>query len=88
MVDTIGAGDTVHGALLFWLHRAGITTPDGLEIGGRETAWRDALTFAARAASITVSRAGAEPLTLLNWVFSRKVRCPTPFGLTHRRWAH
>lgn len=60
VVDTIGAGDTVHGALLFWLHRAGITTPDGLRSVSGE-GWRDALTFAARAASITVSRAGAEP---------------------------
>jgi fructokinase len=60
VVDTIGAGDTVHGALLFWLHRAGITTPNGLR-SVREDGWRDALTFAAKAASITVSRAGAEP---------------------------
>jgi len=60
VVDTIGAGDTVHGALLFWLHRAGITTPDGLRSVPGE-GWRDALAFAARAASITVSRAGAEP---------------------------
>lgn len=60
VVDTIGAGDTVHGALLFWLHRAGISTPDGLRAVGAD-AWRDALTFAAIAASVTVSRAGAEP---------------------------
>jgi fructokinase len=60
VVDTIGAGDTVHGALLFWLHDAGISTPDGLREIGAE-AWREALDFAARAASITVSRAGAEP---------------------------
>jgi fructokinase len=60
VVDTIGAGDTVHGALLFWLHRAGISTPDGLRAVGAD-AWREALTFAAKAASITVSRAGAEP---------------------------
>jgi fructokinase len=60
VVDTIGAGDTVHGALLYWLHRAGITAPDALrEVGAAD--WRDALDFAARAAAITVSRAGAEP---------------------------
>jgi fructokinase len=60
VVDTIGAGDTVHGALLHWLCERGVTTtaavrdldPDG---------WRDALAFAARAAAVTVSRAGAEP---------------------------
>lgn len=60
VVDTIGAGDTVHGALLCWLHRAGIGTSDALrEVGPEE--WRKALTFAASAAAVTVSRAGAEP---------------------------
>ncbi len=60
VVDTIGAGDTVHGALLCWLHRSGITGVDALrEVGVSE--WREALGFAARAAAITVSRAGAEP---------------------------
>jgi fructokinase len=60
VVDTIGAGDTVHGALLHWLHRAGVGTVDGLrdvDLDG----WRAALEFAARAAAVTVSRAGAEP---------------------------
>ncbi|MGB3441684.1 MAG: carbohydrate kinase [Actinophytocola sp.] len=60
VVDTIGAGDTVHGALLYWLHRNGITTPKTLRTVDAN-AWRDALGFAARAASVTVSRAGAEP---------------------------
>jgi fructokinase len=60
VVDTIGAGDTVHGALLCWLHRAGITTPEGLRAVDADM-WRSALAFAAKAASITVSRAGAEP---------------------------
>jgi fructokinase len=60
VVDTIGAGDTVHGALLHWLHERGTTTREALrEVTGEE--WRTALLFAARAASITVSRAGAEP---------------------------
>jgi len=60
VVDTIGAGDTVHGALLYWLHQAGISTAEALrEVGVAD--WRNALDFAARAAAITVSRAGAEP---------------------------
>lgn len=60
VVDTIGAGDTVHGALLHWLEKAGIGNPSGVrEIDA--DGWRAALEFAARAASVTVSRAGAEP---------------------------
>lgn len=60
VVDTIGAGDTVHGALLAWLHRTGTVTPDALR-NVTQDSWRAALTFAARAAAVTVSRAGAEP---------------------------
>jgi fructokinase len=60
VVDTIGAGDTVHGALLYWLSRAGITDRDGLRTLTVD-AWREALVFAAKAAAVTVSRAGAEP---------------------------
>lgn len=59
VVDTIGAGDTVQGALLAWL-----TTHDATDLAALDTnAWREALTFAAKAASITVSRSGAEPPT-------------------------
>jgi fructokinase len=60
VADTIGAGDTVHGAVLAWLHRR--------EVRGRgrlaaldEAEWREVLDFAGRAAAITVSRHGAEP---------------------------
>jgi fructokinase len=60
VVDTIGAGDTVHGALLHWLRSSGISTPDALR-GVDAEEWRKALDFAARAAAVTVSRAGAEP---------------------------
>jgi fructokinase len=60
VVDTIGAGDTVHGALLYWLHRGGVTGVNALRDVG-VTGWREALTLAARAAAVTVSRAGAEP---------------------------
>lgn len=59
VADTIGAGDTVHGALLAWLARRNVAqlpdlTPDD---------WTQALAFAARAAGVTVSRSGAEPPT-------------------------
>jgi fructokinase len=60
VVDTIGAGDTVHGALLAWLHERGVTSRAAVadvDLAG----WRAALEFAARAAAVTVSRAGAEP---------------------------
>jgi fructokinase len=50
----------VHGALLFWLHEAGISTREGLRRVDPDE-WRKALGFAARAAAVTVSRAGAEP---------------------------
>ena len=59
VVDTIGAGDTVHGALLAWLAERGVREPHMLSVEG----WTSALTFAADAAAITVSRAGAEPPT-------------------------
>ena len=59
VVDTIGAGDTVQGALLAWLHIHDVADLASLDAG----AWRGALAFAAKAASITVSRSGAEPPT-------------------------
>ncbi|WP_353947005.1 carbohydrate kinase [Streptomyces sp. HUAS MG91] len=60
VVDTIGAGDTVNAALLHGLSRQGALSPaavDGLDGDG----WTRLLGFAARAAAITCSRAGAEP---------------------------
>ncbi|MDL5155783.1 carbohydrate kinase family protein [Actinomycetospora termitidis] len=62
VVDTIGAGDSVHGALLAHLHDHDLLTRDAvadLDADG----WREALGFAARVAGWTVSRAGAEPPT-------------------------
>lgn len=59
VADTIGAGDTVQGALLAWLVRRSVTDLTSL----READWREALRYAARAAAVTVSRIGAEPPT-------------------------
>ncbi|MFB7862070.1 carbohydrate kinase [Streptomyces sp. NPDC056069] len=54
VVDTIGAGDTVNAALL---HALAGRAPAALS---RED-WRELLSFAARAAAVTCTRAGAEP---------------------------
>ncbi|MEU6645231.1 carbohydrate kinase [Saccharomonospora sp. NPDC046836] len=59
VVDTIGAGDTVQGALLAWLTQQDVREPATLDASD----WTQALRYAARAAAITVSRRGAEPPT-------------------------
>ncbi|NMO92462.1 carbohydrate kinase [Actinomycetospora sp. TBRC 11914] len=62
VVDTIGAGDSVHSALLAHLHAHDLLAADRLAALD-DDGWRAALGFAARVASWTVSRAGAEPPT-------------------------
>jgi fructokinase len=60
VVDTIGAGDTVNAALLHGLAaREALSWPRLAGLGAEE--WTGLLRFAARAAAITCSRAGAEP---------------------------
>lgn len=54
VVDTIGAGDTVNAALLH-----GLAGRDAAALSREE--WRELLSFAARAAAVTCTRAGAEP---------------------------
>lgn len=54
VVDTIGAGDTVNAALLHGLAGRSVAA-----LGPAD--WRELLSFAARAAAITCTRAGAEP---------------------------
>lgn len=56
VADTIGAGDTVHAALIARLHGHGSAIRD---LPAAE--WISTLEFAARAAAVTVSRVGAEP---------------------------
>ncbi|MCK8678115.1 carbohydrate kinase family protein [Streptomyces lichenis] len=58
VVDTIGAGDTVNAALLHRLDRHGALRPDPALDRER---WLDVLRYAARAAAVTCTRAGAEP---------------------------
>ncbi|WP_250405362.1 carbohydrate kinase family protein, partial [Streptomyces cellostaticus] len=60
VVDTIGAGDTVNAALLHGLATQDALSSRGLAALGRD-GWRRLLRFAARAAAVTCSRAGAEP---------------------------
>jgi len=60
VVDTIGAGDTVNAALLHGLAARDALSPEALAGLGAD-GWTELLGFAARAAAITCSRAGAEP---------------------------
>ncbi|MEU8590286.1 carbohydrate kinase [Streptomyces sp. NPDC048664] len=60
VVDTIGAGDTVNAALLHGLAARDALSPAALAGLGPDD-WTGLLGFAARAAAITCSRAGAEP---------------------------
>jgi fructokinase len=60
VVDTIGAGDTVNAALLHGLAVRDALSPSALQALGHD-GWERLLRFAARAAAITCSRAGAEP---------------------------
>ena len=60
VVDTIGAGDTVNAALLHGLAAQNALSSEAL-LGLGAEGWTRLLRFAARAAAITCSRAGAEP---------------------------
>jgi fructokinase len=64
VADTIGAGDTFHGAFLSWLELKGKMSRAALA-SLTETEAYDALFFANKAASIVCSRHGADPPTLI-----------------------
>lgn len=60
VADTIGAGDTINAALLHALSESGALSADALAQLSENT-WRQVLGFAARAAAVTCTRAGADP---------------------------
>ena len=60
VIDTVGAGDTFNAGLLAALDRAGAMTKDGVADLCDDTL-RAALSLGARAAAVTVGRAGANP---------------------------
>jgi len=62
VADTIGAGDTFHGAFLSWLELKGKMSRSALA-GLSEADLYNALYFANKAASIVCTRHGAEPPT-------------------------
>jgi len=60
VVDTVGAGDTFNAGILAALHDAGLLSKHAVAGLSREQV-EAALSLAARAAAVTVSRAGANP---------------------------
>jgi fructokinase len=62
VVDTVGAGDTINAGILASLHDQGLLTKQAIA-SLTEAQIRAVLAFAAKAAAVTVSRAGANPPT-------------------------
>jgi len=63
LADTVGAGDTFHGALLAWLKQRDKMSPEKIANLCEKDLY-DSLVFANKAAAIVCTRNGAEPPTL------------------------
>ena len=61
VVDTVGAGDTFNAGILASLHEQGLLTKAAHRRAFGAGRIRDALALGAKAAAVTVSRAGANP---------------------------
>lgn len=60
VADTVGAGDTFNAGILCQLNRSGVLDKDRISALAPETL-KEAMSFAAKVAGVTVSRAGANP---------------------------
>lgn len=63
VADTVGAGDSFFAALLAYLERQGVLSPQALQAPLSAKLWQAALAHAVAAATINVTRVGCNPAT-------------------------
>jgi fructokinase len=63
IIDTVGAGDTFHGAFLAWLHQKGKLSHNAI-VNLSEPDLFEALVFANKAAGFVCTQHGAQPPTM------------------------
>jgi fructokinase len=63
VADTVGAGDSFFAALLAYLEREGVLSPQALQAAQPAKVWQGALAHAVAAATINVTRVGCNPAT-------------------------
>jgi fructokinase len=72
VADTVGAGDSFFAALLAFLQRQGVLSPQGLAAGLQTSVLQAALAHAVAAATINVTRVGCNPATWAETVAAQK----------------